>query len=97
MEQQEKAIRDTQNHLILYYLTRAKTVAQRLADQGHTIERIEMNGGRPVIWIQNTERCHELDGAWYRREIGTHGQHYTHQAIIDGCRVQWVSDYLATA
>ncbi len=81
----------TQNNHILDRISCVHMAVLHLAREGHTIERIEIEGKSPVIWVQHTQHCQRLKGVWYRREPGPLGPRYTHQADVDGCRVQWTT------
>ncbi|WP_275100112.1 hypothetical protein [Sedimenticola hydrogenitrophicus] len=81
--------RNAQNAHMQAKLADAGACLEALIRHGYTVLRIELEGAKPVVWIQGCAQCDKLIGAWYRIE-GTHqGRRYTWQAPVLACRVQW--------
>lgn len=81
--------RNAQNAHVQMEMGAAMACVEELARDGFTVLRVEVEGGRPVIWIQACGRCSRLGGSWYRRAHTGGGLEFTWQAEVGGCRVQW--------
>ena len=80
---------NVQNAHIMAGALDAELAIDRLVALGFTVLRVEIEGLRPVIWIQACRRCRELGGAWYRRESSSAGVEFTWQAALCGCQIRW--------
>lgn len=87
-----QAARNVQNVHMCDQLSAAQACLEALVRAGYTVLRIEVEGARPVLWVQACAHCEKLAGAWYRIEGGPLARTYTWQANVLGCRVQWVTD-----
>lgn len=81
--------RNAQNEHMKAKLDEATACLKALIRHGYTVLRIELEGPRPVVWIQGCTQCDKLIGSWYRIEGTPQGRRYTWQANVLGSRVQW--------
>jgi len=82
---------NAQNAHILESAQIAERCARDLTRMGFTVLGLEIGSAKPVIWVQDSQRCLRLPGAWFRRSSSSAGTTYTWQAEVGGCHVQWHS------
>lgn len=78
------------NAMIIERLFHADTAVKRLARMGITVLEISIEDRRPVIWVQNSVRCTQLNGATMITRVGPVGREKVMVAPLDKCQVQWM-------
>lgn len=79
-----------QNEHVVRSLVQAQHCITALAREGFTVLGARIEGHKPVVWVQNSARCAQLDGGMMLRRSGPGGPQVTMAADRDGCQVQWL-------
>lgn len=78
-----------QNVHMLNALALVRCCVGRLVRDGFTVISIHIEQFKPVIWIQRSARCDELNGAAMISRAAAFGTENIMVAPLDGCQVQW--------
>lgn len=78
------------NKIMIERLIHANAAVSKLASMGITVLEINIEDRRPVVWVQNSVRCTQLNGATMITRIGPVGREQIMVAPLDKCQVQWL-------
>lgn len=70
-------------------LAQATACLFRLDDAGHTVTRIEIGNGRPVLWLDARPNAPWIKGALYRRRVDNGVRITDRIASFHDCLVMW--------
>lgn len=83
-------LENQQNEHVVKSLAQAHRCVAALARDGFTVLSARIEGRKPIVWVQNSARCAQLDGGMMLRRSGPVGPEITMAAERDGCQVQWL-------
>lgn len=78
------------NQIMIERLVHANAAVSKLTIMGITVLEINIEDRRPVIWVQNSVRCTQLNGATMITRVGPVGREKVMVAPLDKCQVQWM-------
>lgn len=78
------------NRHVLDTLTVAYQAALQLAEDGFTVEKVEIAARNPRIWITPCRRCASLHGVATVTRGSADGREQVMAARVRGAQVQWV-------
>lgn len=79
----------TQNDHILDRMQQAELAVEQLVARGFTVLSVKVEDRNPLIWIQHSARCNQLDGGVHVITQGPRGREEVMAATFEGCQVQW--------
>lgn len=80
----------TNNQIIIERLFHADVAVKKLASMGLTVLGINIEDRRPIIWVQNSKACSQLNGGVMVTRVGPLGREQVMVAPLDKCQVQWM-------
>lgn len=78
------------NSHILDTLTVAYRAALKLAEDGYTVQSVEVSGRNPIIWVLSSRRCDKLGGVATVIRGRANGREIVMAAKVHGAQVQWL-------